>query len=115
MLEIMIGHLTWSGPKTWNISEGEIRKTEWCNTHPCLIIIDCQWFSWSKSGPCSKSCGEGEQVFLRSHLREAKNGGQPCTGLSHKIERCNENSCPSSSNNFFHRAGFYKFFLGCNI
>jgi len=69
------------------------RKTAICNEKPCPSKLDCVWNRWSESGPCSKSCGTGQQLYLRSHLREAQNGGEPCPGLSHKMEPCNEIPC----------------------
>ena len=56
-------------------------------------VVNCEWSSWSTSGNCTKSCGGGKQLYVRSHLVTAKNGGQQCLGNSHKFENCNTQSC----------------------
>jgi len=80
--------------------DGLSHKTEKCNTNSCLPKQDCKWTSWSRSGSCSKSCGGGDQLYLRSHLVIAQNGGLQCPGNSHKFEKCNTQSCPTSIDNF---------------
>ena len=69
------------------------RKTEMCNTQACPIKINCEWQSWTQSGNCSKPCGGGDQLYVRRHLIEAQNGGQPCNGYSHKTQPCNVHTC----------------------
>ena len=81
--------------------DGPFRQTEMCNSHPCPIKVDCVWTTWSRSGSCSKTCGGGYHLYVRTHLKKAENGGQICSGLSYKHEICNENSCPNSSNYFY--------------
>merc|ERR1711981_540231 len=52
----------------------ETRKTVRCNTQSCPIKVDCEWSTFSKSGPCSKN---GEQLYLRTRIIQAENGGKP--------------------------------------
>jgi len=84
--------------------DGLFHKTERCNTNSCPR--DCKWTNWSTSGSCSKSCGGGNQRYLRTHLVTAQNGGQQCPGTSQKFEKCNTQSCPTSIDNF---SGMYTF------
>ena len=42
--------------------------------------VDCQWTPWTKQGSCSRSCGDGTQVFTRTKLAESENGGKNCLG-----------------------------------
>ena len=50
--------------------------------------MDCQWSVWSKSGECTKSCGE------RKIIVTPQNGGQSCAGDPSKSEICNNYDCP---------------------
>jgi len=72
-------------------------KQEKCNDFDCPV--DCQWSSWSETGPCSKSCGGGIQYFERIINVESQNGGQSCTGSRTKREYCNTRDCPCVSCN----------------
>ena len=62
----------------------------------CLsrLPIDCKWSEWTKQGYCSKSCGDGSQVFTRTILVASQNGGQPCVGQMRKTEPCYLQNCP---------------------
>merc|ERR1712062_340302 len=89
---------------------GSSLKRENCNDHNCpdttttttttttVPKIDCQWSSWSETGPCSKSCGGGVQYFERVINVESQNGGQSCTGSRTKREYCNTQNCPCYCN-----------------
>ena len=57
-------------------------------------VVDCQWSPWTKQGNCSRSCGNGTQVFTRLKLVESKNGGHNCVGRITKHEHCNIQECP---------------------
>ena len=70
-----------------------------CNNNPSLPPerlhpVDCQWSPWTKQGDCSRSCGNGTQVFTRLKLVESKNGGHDCVGGITKHEHCNIQECP---------------------
>merc|ERR1712038_1991169 len=75
---------------------GSARQTESCNIQECPV--NCQWSSWSETGPCSKSCGGGVQYFERVINVESQNGGQSCTGSRTKREYCNTQNCPCYCN-----------------
>merc|ERR1712038_539558 len=89
---------------------GSSLKRENCNDHNCpdttttttstttVPKINCQWSSWSETGPCSKSCGGGVQYFERTINVESQNGGQSCTGSRTKREYCNTQNCPCYCN-----------------
>ena len=67
------------------------RKTEDCYIQDCPV--DCQWSEWHY-GSCSRSCGNGEQIILRTESVRAQNGGRPCFGSGSKTEHCNIQDCP---------------------
>ena len=71
---------------------GSFQKTESCYIQDCPV--DCQWSAWSKEGECSRSCGGGKQIFIRTERIKAGNGGIPCYGSESKIETCNNHVCP---------------------
>ena len=70
-----------------------------CHNNPSLLSgrsqpVDCQWSPWKKQGYCSRSCGDGIQVFTRFKLVESKNGGKTCFGDETKTEHCYIQDCP---------------------
>ena len=70
---------------------GSRSRTEHCNIQDCAV--DCQWSEWIKEGECSRSCGGGKQMFIRTEKVRATNGGRPCFGKELKIETCNNHDC----------------------
>jgi len=64
------------------------------NLNISYFQVNCQWSSWSETGPCSKSCGGGTQDFRRTRQFQSQNGGQSCTGPPTKTEYCNTQNCP---------------------
>ena len=69
-----------------------------CNNKPFLPPerlhpVDCQWSPWTKQGDCSRSCGNGAQVFTRTKFH-ATDGGQNCVGRTTKTELCYIQDCP---------------------
>ena len=66
-------------------------RMEHCNIQDCAV--DCQWSAWSKESECSRSCGGGQQIFVRTEKVKSKNGGRPCSGSESKIETCNNHVC----------------------
>ena len=63
------------------------------NLNISYFQVNCQWSSWSETGPCSKSCGGGIQYFERTIVVESQNGGQSCDGRSTKSEFCKTQKC----------------------
>ena len=62
--------------------------------NPALPVVDGAWNEWSYSD-CSKSCGGGEQIRIRScNAPEPQNGGNDCVGIHFEINSCNTNACP---------------------
>ena len=70
---------------------GSSTRTEACYLQDCPV--DCQWSAWSKEGECSRSCGGGKQIFIRTERIKAGNGGRPCNGSELKIDTCNNHVC----------------------
>ena len=61
---------------------------------PALPVVDGAWNEWSYSD-CSKSCGGGEQIRIRScNAPEPQNGGNDCVGIHYEINSCNTDACP---------------------
>ena len=60
-----------------------------------LEPVNCQWGPWS-IGRCSKSCGGGKQIKIRTKTTVEANGGT-CDGQPLVIEDCNTNSCSNSA------------------
>ncbi|XP_067650561.1 coadhesin-like [Haliotis asinina] len=80
------------GSSTDNLSQS-------CNTTPCPV--DGAWATWTvaSTGPCSVTCGGGQQSLSR--VRTCTNpspahGGSPCPGSStdNPSQRCNTTPCP---------------------
>jgi len=81
-----------------SLCQGLSMQTQSCNVRDCPSPVNCQWSSWSETGPCSKSCGGGVQYFERVINVESQNGGQSCTGSRTKREYCNTQNCPCYCN-----------------
>ena len=60
------------------------------------MLVDCQWSSWSKWSPCTKTCGEGQRTKTRKVLRTARNGGKDCVGDSRLTSQCQTRQCPAA-------------------
>lgn len=63
--------------------------------HPVdpIAPIDCAWSEWLDWGACSKPCGEGMQLRLRSIHVQPQNGGKQCGGTQEEERDCNLKSC----------------------
>ena len=60
-----------------------------------FLLVDGDWDTWSQWGPCSVSCGPGQQTKSRTCTNPAPaHGGQACTGNSTDIQSCNDAVCP---------------------
>ena len=62
----------------------------------CIILfiaVNGGWSSWTY-GPCSKTCGGGEQWRTRKCWNPPPScGGKNCTGLSNERIKCNTSCC----------------------
>jgi len=61
-----------------------------CNIDPCPVDCDGSYGAW---GPCSATCGGGEQHRTYAITKAAANGGSDCPALSQK-QTCNADACP---------------------
>ena len=62
--------------------------------HNCPTV-DCEWSEWSL-GHCSKTCGTGERLMIRSKtVVEAYDGS--CPGAVNATEACNMHNCPGKA------------------
>ena len=58
------------------------------------LLVDCVWSSFGNWSECSKSCGGGEKISLRTILQQPLFGGKHCEGEDKKSEICNDIACP---------------------
>ena len=77
--------------KNGGLCKGSYREESTCNTNLCPI--PCKWGAWSKWGPCSATCGNGERTKTRGKELVEKHGGS-CDGDFTKTGTCNIKSCP---------------------
>jgi len=71
---------------------GNSTETGKCKTNPCPV--DCKLGDWEKWGVCSKTCGTGKSVRIRSEAISAQHGGKACTDPKSESTDCNTNVCP---------------------
>ena len=62
-----------------------------------IVQIDCQWGEWTEWSSCSLTCGGGVQLRSRVPSRQARNGGEECSGSSAEQQACNSDSCLGKS------------------
>lgn len=72
-----------------------ILVNDYLGSFPFQVIPSAVWTSWVDSGPCSKTCGHGEQKRVRFCIRGSCVGqeetgavdcsGIPCIGKDHHI------------------------------
>jgi len=64
-----------------------------CKTKPCPV--NGGWSKWNAWGSCSKSCGGGQQMRMRSCTEPAPaHGGIKCSGKDSENRSCNTKKCP---------------------
>eukprot|EP01013_Petalomonas_cantuscygni_P015357 TRINITY_DN3164_c0_g1_i1.p1 TRINITY_DN3164_c0_g1~~TRINITY_DN3164_c0_g1_i1.p1 ORF type:complete len:6949 (+),score=1286.42 TRINITY_DN3164_c0_g1_i1:147-20993(+) len=61
-----------------------------CNTQPCAV--DCAMSEWTPLGPCTATCGDGEQHYVRTVTRQVSGTGVPC-GPTTKTTKCTKGPC----------------------
>ena len=66
------------------------------------VLVDCVWSDWVV-GACSKDCGSGTRVNLRSIMVNSSFGGQNCSGVTNFTEVCNVQECPGTTFKFMKR------------
>lgn len=73
---------------------GRNKETRFCNRRPCPV--DGNWADWKPWSRCSRSCGGGTQVRLRTCTNPPRsNGGSWCIGSQQERQSCNEEKlCP---------------------
>lgn len=60
-----------------------------------FLTVDGRWSDWEEWGPCTKSCGGGEQRRTRGCTNPPPaNGGRNCIGEQKQTQACNQNACP---------------------
>uniref|UniRef100_A0A3P8NP04 SCO-spondin n=1 Tax=Astatotilapia calliptera TaxID=8154 RepID=A0A3P8NP04_ASTCA len=58
-----------------------------------VLLVDCQWSTWSQWSPCSASCGAGQQSSIRLVLEPNQYGGAPCEGPNLRTTTCIAPDC----------------------
>ncbi len=71
-------------------------ESQTCFIEPCrTVAVDGGWTAW-QFGPCSRTCGGGQQTITRSCTNPApQNGGLNCVGNSNEAITCNTQICPT--------------------
>ena len=60
-----------------------------------LSIVDGDWSNWNKWTTCSKTCGEGTQIRIRTcDDPKPLHGGKQCEGAAQEARVCNTRKCP---------------------
>ncbi|XP_071802483.1 A disintegrin and metalloproteinase with thrombospondin motifs 10-like [Asterias amurensis] len=74
---------------------GSSSDTQTCFVQACLTVVNGGWTQW-QFGPCSRTCGGGQQTLTRTCTNPApQNGGQNCFGNTNEIVTCNTQICPT--------------------
>ncbi|KAM7440987.1 hypothetical protein ABFA07_009879 [Porites harrisoni] len=72
---------------------GNSRETKTCETRACPV--DGDWSNWNKWTACSKTCGEGTQIRIRTcDDPKPLHGGKQCEGAAQEARVCNTRKCP---------------------
>lgn len=58
-----------------------------------FYLVDCIWDEW-EIGECSKECGGGARISIRTAKIKAAYGGKECSGPSSISDNCNIQDCP---------------------
>ena len=74
--------------------QGETVKIKVCGKEECPQL-ECVWSEWSE-GECSKTCGDGVQIFRRRLTNETLAGAM-CGGETMKTEVCRREECLAHS------------------
>ena len=77
---------------TGTVSGGD--GSELVHPEPAIVAEDCKMSMWMKKNGCSKTCGGGDQIFVRKVTHKPANGGKACPADARKTEVCNDNACP---------------------
>ena len=77
----------------YNVS---LRNVTACNL--AFLPVNCLWGNWESWESCSATCGGGTQQRSRVVVRQAQNGGRPCTGGSTDEQSCSTQSCVPPGN-----------------
>ncbi|XP_075038771.1 hemicentin-1 [Mixophyes fleayi] len=73
--------------------QGEESETRMCQNKHCPV--DGSWSEWSLWEECSKTCGNGKRMRIRScNDPPAQGGGKSCVGKTVDITVCNPKPCP---------------------
>lgn len=73
--------------------DGSNLDTQQCNRDP--LPTNGGWVEWQNSGVCSRTCGEGSQLRVRTCTNPAPQcGGTSCPGTNETAVRCNNGPCP---------------------
>jgi hypothetical protein len=68
-----------------------LKEEETCNTQSC-VSIDCRVTQWGNFDECSKMCGSGTQIRVRTILQAPEYDGITCPQLS-EDRQCNTQPC----------------------
>ena len=59
-----------------------------------ISVVHGQWSEWGEYTTCTKTCGTGNQIRIRTCTNPfPSGGGNPCSGSSAQARTCNDNAC----------------------
>ena len=62
-----------------------------------ISVVHGQWSEWGGYTTCTKTCGTGNQIRIRTCTNPPPSGGgNPCGGSSSQSRDCNDNACPGA-------------------
>ena len=62
-----------------------------------ISVVHGQWSEWGGYTTCTKTCGTGNQIRMRTCTNPPPyGGGNPCSGFSAQARNCNDNACPGA-------------------
>ena len=56
--------------------------------------VHCKWSEFKLALKCTKTCGEGYEIYKRHKIQEAQHNGTECEGKDVMRKRCNLEPCP---------------------
>jgi len=75
----------------------DLIETSGCNQQNCGAELDCRVDDWHAWGPCSATCGSGQQSRSRIVTSLAKEGGRGCDFALQELQSCVDvDDCPST-------------------
>lgn len=67
-------------------------------TVPTPAVVNGGWSAWIDQGSCSKTCGSGQQMQMRTCTNPSPtSGGAACSGIGSQVISCNTQACATAA------------------